>query len=100
MFKILPDTVIDWRDVWFGAAMMAMLFIAGRYLIAVYPTYTAPESTYSAAGSLVLFSAVGLLFLSHSVLRRAPHKGARACVGEAYCPRRYGGSRPGVLVEE
>jgi membrane protein len=54
IYKVLPDAVIDWQDVWIGASIAAALFIAGRYLIAVYLAYTAPASTYGAAGSLVL----------------------------------------------
>lgn len=54
IFKVLPDAVIEWRDVWSGAAITAVLFIIGRYVIAFYLTYTAPASTYGAAGSLVL----------------------------------------------
>ena len=54
IFKVLPDAMIEWRDVWFGAVITAILFIVGRYLIAFYLTYTAPASTYGAAGSLVL----------------------------------------------
>jgi membrane protein len=54
IFKILPDVYLAWRDVWIGAGITALLFMLGRYLIALYLTYTAPWSTYGAAGSLVL----------------------------------------------
>lgn len=54
IFKILPDVRIAWGDVWLGAAITAVLFTMGRYLIAMYLAYTAPESPYGAAGSLVL----------------------------------------------
>lgn len=54
IFKVLPDVRLDWPDVWFGAAATAALFLAGRTLIALYLTYTAPDSAYGAAGSLVL----------------------------------------------
>jgi membrane protein len=54
IFKVLPDAVVDWRDVWVGASITAALFIVGRSLIALYLTYTAPASSYGAAGSLVL----------------------------------------------
>jgi membrane protein len=64
IFKVLPDAIIDWHDVWFGAALTATLFIIGRYLIAFYLTYTAPASTYGAAGSLVLI----LLWVYYSSL--------------------------------
>jgi membrane protein len=64
IFKVLPDAVIEWHDVWFGAAITACLFIIGRYLIALYLAYTAPASTYGAAGSLVLI----LLWVYYSSL--------------------------------
>lgn len=64
IFKVLPDAVIDWDDVWFGGAVTALLFVVGRYLIAFYLTYTAPASTYGAAGSLVLI----LLWVYYSSL--------------------------------
>ena len=54
IFKVLPDAVIDWSDVWAGAATTTVLFIAGRFLIAFYLSYKAPASAYGAAGSLVL----------------------------------------------
>jgi len=34
IFKVLPDAVIEWGDVWVGAVITAVLFIAGRYVIA------------------------------------------------------------------
>jgi membrane protein len=64
IFKVLPDVIIDWQDVWVGAALTAALFIIGRYVIAFYLTYTAPASTYGAAGSLVLI----LLWVYYSSL--------------------------------
>jgi membrane protein len=54
IFKVLPDAVIDWPDVWVGAATTTVLFLAGRFLIAIYLRYKAPASAYGAAGSLVL----------------------------------------------
>lgn len=68
IFKILPDVHVGWSDVWAGAVITTVLFILGRYLIALYLTYTAPSSTYGAAGSLVLvllwvyYSSLILLF--------------------------------------
>jgi membrane protein len=56
--------VVAWQDVWVGAAITAVLFVAGRYGIAVYLAYTAPASTYGAAGSLVLI----LLWVYYSSL--------------------------------
>jgi membrane protein len=54
LFKVLPDAVVEWRDIWVSAATTAALFMAGRYLIALYLSYAAPASPYGAAGSVVL----------------------------------------------
>jgi membrane protein len=54
MFKWLPDTHIDWRDVWLGAAMTAALFEIGKFLIGFYVGKLGLESTYGAATSLVM----------------------------------------------
>ena len=54
MFKYLPDITIAWRDVWIGAALTALLFNLGRFLIALYLGKQGLESTYGAASSIVL----------------------------------------------
>ncbi len=54
IFKMLPDVLLQWRDVWRSAFTTAVLFVVGQYLISLYLTQTAPGSTYGAAGSLVL----------------------------------------------
>ena len=54
MYKILPDAEIQWRDVWIGAAVTALLFTIGKFLISLYISKSAPGSAYGAAGSLIL----------------------------------------------
>ena len=54
MFKWLPDTNVDWRDVWLGAALTAALFEIGKFLIGLYVGKQALESTYGAATSIVM----------------------------------------------
>lgn len=54
VFKILPDVQLEWPEVWFGAFVTALLFVVGRIGISLYLTQTAPDSTYGAAGSLVI----------------------------------------------
>lgn len=54
IFKVLPDVRLQWRDVWRGAFITAVLFAVGKYLISFYLTRVAPASTYGAAGSLIL----------------------------------------------
>jgi len=54
IFKVLPDAKIDWKDVRLGAIFTALLFMLGRYLIGLYIETTGTESTYGAAGSLIV----------------------------------------------
>jgi len=54
MFKWLPDTEIAWSDVWTGAALTTVLFVAGKFAIAFYLGRQGLESTFGAASSIVL----------------------------------------------
>lgn len=64
IFKVLPDVVLSWKDVFAGALVTAILFSLGRYGIAAYLAYTATASTYGAAGSVVII----LLWVYYSSL--------------------------------
>ncbi len=55
IFKFLPDTQVAWRDVWQGAVITTLLFTLGKYLIGVYLGHSAINSSYGAAGSLIVF---------------------------------------------
>lgn len=54
LFKILPDVVIGWRDVWYGALMTAILFTLGKAGIGLYLGQSSMASSYGVAGSLVV----------------------------------------------
>lgn len=54
IFKVLPDAVIEWKDVWVGAAITALLFSIGKFLLGLYLGREGAESTYGAAGALLL----------------------------------------------
>ena len=54
IFRTLPDVKIEWKTVRSGALFTTVLFIIGRFLIGFYVQYSGTESTYGAAGSLVL----------------------------------------------
>jgi membrane protein len=54
IFKFLPDTNVAWRDVWIGAAITAVLFTLGKFLIGLYLGKSSVGSAYGAAGSLVV----------------------------------------------
>jgi membrane protein len=54
IFKILPAANIEWKDVWPGAFVTALLFMAGRFAISFYISNSDFGSTYGAAGSLIV----------------------------------------------
>ena len=53
IFKFLPDVKIQWRDVWIGAVMTAILFGIGKWLLGLYLGSGAAGSAYGAASSLI-----------------------------------------------
>lgn len=54
IYKLLPDVKITWSDVWIGAAITALLFVIGKYLIGLYLGNSSFSSTYGAAGSIII----------------------------------------------
>ena len=54
MYKILPDVPLRWGDVLVGAAVTALLFTAGKFLIGLYLGRSSVASAYGAAGSFVI----------------------------------------------
>ena len=54
IFKVLPDVMIRWRDVWMGAAVTAFLFTIGKYALGLYLGHAAVGSAFGAAGSLIV----------------------------------------------
>jgi membrane protein len=83
LFKVLPDAKIAWKDVWFGAAVTALLFTIGKYLIGLYLAKSSTASTYGAAGSLVLvlswiyYSSLTLFFGAEFIQVYANRYGSR-----------------------
>lgn len=51
LFKILPETRVEWRHVWFSGLFTALLFNVGKYLMAWYLAVGSVGSVYGAAGS-------------------------------------------------
>src|SRR5262249_34957291 len=68
IFKVLPDAKVAWRDVWVGAAVTALLFVVGKFLIGFYLGRSNPGQAFGGAGFLALlfawvyYSAMILLF--------------------------------------
>ncbi len=54
IFKVLPDVKTEWRDVWIGAAITALLFEVGKTGLSWYLGRESTADAYGAAGSLVL----------------------------------------------
>jgi len=54
IFKVLPHARPAWSDVWVGAALTAVLFTLGKYLIGLYLGRASVGSTFGAAGSFVV----------------------------------------------
>ena len=53
IFKFLPDAKIQWRDVWIGAVITAILFGIGKWLLGLYLGSGAAGSAYGPASSLI-----------------------------------------------
>ncbi len=54
IYKIMPRVKVRWHDVWLGAAVTALLFTIGRFLIGLYIGKSGIASGFGAAGSLVI----------------------------------------------
>jgi membrane protein len=54
IFKYLPDTEIEWSDVWIGAAVASLLLTIGKALIGLYLARSTVALAYGAAASLVI----------------------------------------------
>jgi len=53
VYRMLPDAVLSWSDVWIGAAVTAGLFSLGKYAIGLYLARSVIASTFGAAGSVI-----------------------------------------------
>ncbi|RYG75611.1 YihY family inner membrane protein [bacterium] len=54
IYKVLPDAKIQWRDVWVGAFVTAVLFTAGRLFLSWFLARPGTASPYGSAGALVV----------------------------------------------
>jgi membrane protein len=54
LFKWFPDTKVAWRDVWLGALFTAVMFELGKLAIGWYVGVANLETSYGAAGSIVV----------------------------------------------
>lgn len=54
LYRLLPRARIAWRDVWVGAALTAILFTIGKFLLGIYLAKGGVGSPFGAAGSLAI----------------------------------------------
>lgn len=57
IYKFMPSAAIDWKDVWIGASVTAVLFEVGKFLIGLYLGKSNMSQAFAAAGSVVLLLA-------------------------------------------
>jgi membrane protein len=54
MYRLLPNTKIEWHDVWFGAIVTSVLFNLGKLGLGLYIGKSAVGSSYGAAGAVLV----------------------------------------------
>ena len=54
IYKVMPRVDVRWKDVWLGAAITALLFTVGRFLIGLYIGKSGIASGFGAAGSVAI----------------------------------------------
>lgn len=64
IFKVLPDAKIEWRDIWLGSFVTALLFNLGRIGIGFYLGHSKSASAFGAAAAL----AVLLIWIYYAAL--------------------------------
>jgi len=82
VYKVLPDVIIGWKDVWVGAAFTSFLFFLGQFAVGLYLSNSDIGSVFGAAGSLtvvlvwIYYSAQILLFGAEFTEVWARHHGS------------------------
>ena len=98
LYKFLPDTQIEWRDVVVGSMVTAVVFSIGKCLIGLYIGKAAVGSAYGMAASLMMFLVwvyySAQIFFLGAILTRlfAQNKGSRASM------RRQPATAPDVVL--
>jgi hypothetical protein len=54
IYKLMPRAHIQWRDVWVGAFVTALLFVIGKFLIGLYLGKGDVGASFGAFGSMVI----------------------------------------------
>jgi membrane protein len=64
LFKVVPDAKVQWREVWVGAFITAVLFMLGQFGIGYYLGNSRFVDAYGAAASFIVL----LLWIYYSSL--------------------------------
>ena len=83
MFKVLPDAKVEWRDVWVGGILTAILFIIGKFLIGLYIGKSDPGDAFGGAGALavllvwIYYAAIIVMLGAEFTYAWVKHRGGR-----------------------
>jgi membrane protein len=104
IYKVLPDTPIKWSDVWVGAAVTALLFTIGKFLLGLYLGNSTIASSYGAAGSFVVllvwiyYSAQILLLGAEFTHVYAARHGSRTVAAGVKAENQEAARRAGIVA--
>ncbi len=99
IYKAMPRARIAWKDVWIGAIVTSLLFIAGKFLIGTYIGKSGISTGFGAAASLVIvllwvyYSAQIFLFGAEFTWAYAHKFGSRKAIFPAETGQRRGTDR-------
>jgi membrane protein len=84
IYKFLPRVTVAWHDVWIGAAVTALMFSIGKFLIGLYLGRSSVASGFGAAGSLVVlliwvYYSAQIFLLGAEFTRLYAHRRGWAC---------------------
>jgi membrane protein len=83
IFKFLPETKVEWKNVWTGAALTSLLFTIGKFVIGMYLGKSSIASSFGASSSVVVvmvwayYSALILYFGAEYTNVLSTHRNAR-----------------------
>jgi membrane protein len=99
IYKTLPETDLEWHDVFVGAIATAFLFGVGKLLIGLYLKSSSIASTYGAAGGLIAlllwiyYSAQIFLLGAEFTKAYACRKGSQQDRPDLITPKPFGSDR-------
>ncbi len=94
IYKVMPRLKIRWHDVWIGAAVTALLFTIGKFLIGLYIGKSGVASGFGAAGSLIVVF-VWVYYSAQIFLMGANSHGSTRATSDLCAPLRLARSKTG-----